>query len=140
MSRYSFEPADRSCFTGDCVSRSMSTPDESVKDTLSHTAAATAFVQEIESQDIQGVESVFLFGSTARGEATGLDSDVDFLAVIADEVNEQTVKDQLRDAAYDVMLEYGPVVEVHVLTRSTFDQRRSHPFVNRAVREGEAYV
>lgn len=118
----------------------MVNPAGSAEDTNSHTAAATAFVRAVESLDIRGLESLFLFGSTARGEAAGLDSDVDFLAVIADDANKQAVEDQLRDAAYDVMLEYGPVVEVHVLTRSTFERRRSHPFVKRAVREGEVYA
>lgn len=114
----------------------MATPDS----VDSHTAAANAFVRRVEALDTEGLESLILFGSTARGEASGLDSDVDFLAVVGDDADRATIEDELRDAAYDVMLEHGPVVEVHVLSRSTFETRRDHPFVDRAVRDGDAYV
>jgi hypothetical protein len=55
-----------------------------------------------------------LFGSTARGDASGIDSDVDLLAIVADDGDRLSVADELRDIAYDVMLEFGPVVEVYV--------------------------
>lgn len=110
------------------------------QDTDIHTAAAEAFVQRIDEAAVQGLESLRLFGSTARNEATGLDSDVDFLAVVSDDADKHTVEDQLREIAYDVMLDHGPVVEVHVLSQSSFEQRRDHPFVRRAVREGEVHV
>jgi hypothetical protein len=44
--------------------------------------------------------------------------------------------------AYEVMLEFGPVVEVHVLPRSRFDACRQggHPFVRQILREGESRV
>lgn len=105
-----------------------------------HASAATAFVQRVRERDVSGLESLVLFGSTARGDASGLDSDVDFLAVVADEADRPAVEDTLRDVAYDVMLEHGPVVEVHVLARSAFERRRDHPFVRRVLREGTTYV
>lgn len=106
----------------------------------SHAAAAAAFARRVRDRDGVELASLILFGSTARGDASGLGSDVDFLAVVPDDADRASVEEALRDVAYDVMLELGPVVEVHVLTRSAFERRRNHPFVRRAVREGQAYV
>lgn len=105
----------------------------------SHTDAATAFVRRVTAADLDSIESLILFGSTARGEATGLESDVDFLAVISEAADTEAVEAELRELAYDVMIEYGPVVEVHTVSESTFEARRDHPFVRNAVRDGEVY-
>ncbi|MEF8842645.1 MAG: nucleotidyltransferase domain-containing protein [Haloarculaceae archaeon] len=107
----------------------------------SHEEAATAFARRVRESGLSGLEGLFLFGSTARGEASGLDSDVDFLAVVADEADRRAVEDRLRDVAYDVMLEFGPVVEVHVLSRAEMNRYREqgHPFVRRLLDEGESY-
>jgi len=105
-----------------------------------HAAAAAAFARRVRDRGDLELASLILFGSTARGDASGLGSDVDFLAVVPDDADRPAVEDELRDVAYDVMLEFGPVVEVHVLSRSAFERRRDHPFLRRAVREGETYV
>ena len=118
----------------------MSNTDERSADVTSHTSAATAFARNIRNSDIRSLESLILFGSTVRGEAAGLESDVDFLAIVSDDADKQAVEDTLRDIAYEVMLEHGPVVEVHVLSHSMFEQRRDHPFIRRAVREGDGHV
>lgn len=49
-----------------------------------HVDAADAFVRRVEAADVNGVERLLLFGSAARQEAVGLDSDVDFLVVLDD--------------------------------------------------------
>ncbi|WP_123539319.1 nucleotidyltransferase domain-containing protein [Halosimplex salinum] len=108
-------------------------------DGRSHRRAATAFARRIEER-VDGVERLLLFGSTVRGDASGRSSDVDFLAVVADEADRTAVEERLREVAYDVMLEFGPVVEVHVLSRQEFERRRDRPFVRRVVRDGESYV
>lgn len=107
----------------------------------SHRRAARAFARRVD-RAIPEVEALYLFGSTVRGEAKGLGSDVDFLAVVADDASQGRVTERLRDLAYDVMLEFGPVVEVHVLSESAFERRRDaeYPFVDAALSEGEAYV
>lgn len=112
------------------------------KNDSSHAAAATEFAERVRTRDVAGLEELVLFGSTARGEASGLSSDVDFLAVVSDAVDRRTIEEQLLDVAYDVMLDVGPVVEVHVLSRSTFDRQRrqGRSFVRRAIDEGESYV
>lgn len=115
------------------------TTDPPTEPSVSHGAAAEEYVRRVREVDVSGVETMYLFGSTARAEASGLDSDVDFLVVLSDDVDCATVTDRLRDIVYDVMLEYGPVVEVHTLARSAFERRRDHPFVRRVVDEGRAY-
>lgn len=106
-----------------------------------HAAAAEAYARRVE-RDVPEVEDLLLFGSTPRGEASGLASDVDFLAVVPDDVDRNALENRLREAAYDVMLEFGPVVEVHVLARSVLERYRDqdHPFVRRVLREGESYA
>lgn len=67
---------------------------------------------------------------------------MDFLVVVSDAVDLATVRDELREIAYDVMLEWGPVVQTHVLSRSKFerDRRTAHPFVENVLREGRSYA
>lgn len=106
-----------------------------------HQEAARAFIRTVSERSLPGLEELYLFGSTARGEATGLDSDVDFLAIVSESADTSAVENELRDVAYDVMLDYGPVVEVHVIDRSRFDtaREREDPFVRQIVREGRSY-
>lgn len=105
-----------------------------------HDQAATAFVQRARERSASSIESIYVFGSTARGEADGLSSDVDVLVVLSDDAD-PGIEDTLRDLAYDVMLEYGPVVEVHVLSAAAFERKHSdsHPFIQRVVSEGVQY-
>lgn len=105
-----------------------------------HESAAEAFAHRVEIRQFEGLEKLVLFGSTSRGDASGRSSDVDFLAVVSDDADRDRIEESLRDIAYDVMLECGPVVEVYVLSRSEFEDRRDHPFLVRANREGTAYV
>lgn len=118
----------------------MDESDEPADDADPHTSAAMAFVRRVTARNIPGLESLILFGSTVRNETAGIESDIDFLAVVSDDADKPTVEDELRDIGYEVMLKYGPVVEVHVLSQSTFAQRRDHPFFRRVVREGEVHV
>ena len=107
-----------------------------------HAEAAAAFVARARSGFDEQIEALYVFGSTARGEARGIDSDVDVLLVLADVADRESTADALRDVAYDVMLEYGPVVELHVLTATEFRNARSRgdPFVDTVVREGRSYA
>ena len=124
------------------VRRSVSRDDRVTRlSTDAHTAAAEAFVSRANERFDDAVADVDVFGSTARGEARGLASDVDVLVVLADDADHGAVDDALHDLAYDVMLAYGPVVELHVLTESAFEAvRDENPFVRRAVSEGRSYV
>lgn len=107
-----------------------------------HSRAAAAFVDRLDSGMLDEIEDVILFGSTARGDAADLSSDVDFLLVVSDSSDKRTIEGEARSIAYDVMLEYGPVVEVHVVTRSHFEKQRNnrHPFFDTVLREGRSYA
>lgn len=107
----------------------------------SHEAAARAFASRIRDRFDESIESIVVFGSTARGDAAGLSSDVDVLVVLDDEADRPLLAEALRDVAYDVMLEYGPVIELHVLTRSRYEtlRERRNPFVRNVVSEGKSY-
>lgn len=109
--------------------------------TSAHSRAAESFVSRVKSRYDEKIDSLFVFGSTARGDATDLASDVDVLVVLAADASESAVSEGLRDVAYDVMLEHGPVVELHVLSRSEFEELRDrgNPFVRNAVSGGKAY-
>lgn len=107
-----------------------------------HTEAADAFVGRVRSAYGDQITDLFVFGSTVRGEAKGLASDVDVLVVLADDTDTEATRDALRDIAYDVMLEFGPVVELHFLTESTFTsyQQEGNPFLKNVVTEGRSYA
>ena len=65
-------------------------------------------------------ESVYLFGSMARGDA-GPDSDYDLLLVVPDDAPQERRRSRL---AYQVLRGTGIAVDVLVCTRSYFEARR----------------
>jgi len=107
-----------------------------------HRDAAAAFVERVRSQHGEGLVALYVFGSTVRGEATGRSSDVDVLVVLPDNPDYDMLADSLRDIAYDVMLEQGPLVELHILNESTFERHRQegNPFVRNVLDEGRSYA
>jgi predicted nucleotidyltransferase len=68
-------------------------------------------------------ESVYLFGSRARGEA-GPDSDYDLLLVVPDDAPPERRRSRL---AYETLWGAGAAVDVVVWTRSSFDRRLHLP-------------
>lgn len=113
---------------------------EEIASEPAHDAAASAFVDRARSNYDDDIAEMYVFGSTARGEARGLDSDVDVLIVVAPEADRETVATALREIAYDVMLEFGPVVELHMMSSSTYARYRyeGHPFIRNVVSGGRA--
>lgn len=107
-----------------------------------HTAAAAAFVDRARSQHGDKLAELYVFGSTVRGDAHGRASDVDILIVLDDDTDDDAAANSLRDIALDVMIEYGPAIELHLLSESTFDryQREENPFIRNVVTEGRSYV
>lgn len=103
-----------------------------------HREAAVAFFERVRDHHGEAVDALYLFGSVARGDETPT-SDVDVLAVVADDSHYASVDDRLLDIAYDVQLEYGVPVEVHSIRASEFAarDRRGEPFVRTAIEEGE---
>ena len=107
-----------------------------------HTNAAAAFVNRARSQHSDEISELYVFGSTVRGEASGRSSDVDVLVVLPNSPDRDSVADSLRDIAYDVMLEYGPLIELHILDELMFEryQQDGNPFLRNVLREGRAYA
>ena len=107
-----------------------------------HTDAAEAFVDCARSRFGDDIDELYVFGSTVRGDADGLASDVDVLVVLDDDVDRDAVAEELRDIALDVMIEYGPVVELHVLSNATFTRyrREGNPFIRNVITQGRSYA
>ncbi|WP_158057957.1 nucleotidyltransferase domain-containing protein [Halorussus halophilus] len=121
--------------------------DEAAHESLpadAHTDAAAAFVDRARSRHGDEITELYVFGSTVHGDAHGRSSDVDVLVVLGDDTktDRETIADSLRDIALDVMIEYGPVVELHILSEATFEryQREGNPFIRNVVTEGRSYA
>jgi predicted nucleotidyltransferase len=100
-----------------------------------HGRAFEAFAERARDALGESIHELLLFGSAARGEARGIDSDVDVFVVLDDTDDE----DELRDIAYDAQLEHGVVISLHAITRERFAERRDHPFIKNVLREGRRY-
>ncbi|MCU4743815.1 nucleotidyltransferase domain-containing protein [Halobacteria archaeon AArc-m2/3/4] len=107
-----------------------------MSDSSPHEDAADVFAERARAKYGDSIAHLVVFGSTARGETRGVDSDVDVFIVISD----PTIERPLRDLAYDVGLEYGLVFSVHTLTAERFDARKDHPFVRTVFEEGRSYA
>lgn len=100
-----------------------------------HEDAFEAFAERALDHHGDEIRDVILFGSAASGVTRGIDSDVDVL-VVADTADLET---SLREIAYDVQLEYGVVVSLHLLTAERFEARKDHSFVRSVRRDGRRY-
>ncbi|MDS0243160.1 MULTISPECIES: nucleotidyltransferase domain-containing protein [unclassified Haloferax] len=107
-----------------------------------HADAAAAFVERARSRHGEDLIKLYVFGSTVRGEASGRSSDVDVLIVLDDDTDRDATSDSLRDIALDATIEYGPAVELHILSESTFNRYRQegNPFIRSVVTEGRSYA
>ena len=106
-----------------------------------HREAATAFVERVCDRLGESIEDVYLFGSVATGTATPK-SDVDVLVVVASDAHYVDIDDQLLEIVYDVQLEYGVRIELHLLTTDEVAarRRRGDPFIKAVLEEGESLV
>lgn len=73
--------------------------------------------------DAYAPERVYLFGSSARGDA-GPDSDYDLLLVVPDDASPERKRSRL---AYERLWGTGAAADVLVWTRSSFDRRLHLP-------------
>lgn len=101
-----------------------------------HQDAFEAFADRARDRFGEAVVHLILFGSAASGETRGVDSDVDVFVVVEDE----QLEEPLREIAYDVQLEYGVVLSLHVQTAERFEARRDHPFVSAVLQNGREYA
>ncbi|MCY7302493.1 MAG: nucleotidyltransferase domain-containing protein [Thermoleophilia bacterium] len=104
------------------VSRNYVVPREAI---LPSPTAADPVLAEIVRRlvAVYHPESIYLFGSAARGEG-GPDSDYDVLLVVPDDAS----KDRLRARrAYEVLWGIGVAVDVLIWRRGTFDEGATVP-------------
>lgn len=120
---------------------STDTPEGVDEGSNRHRAAFTAFAKRVTDHFANEITALYLFGSVARG-AHAAHSDVDVLAVIADDAEFRRTDDRLLDLAFEVQLEYDVSIEVHTLPAADFTARkdRDEPFVRTVISEGEQYV
>lgn len=100
-----------------------------------HEQAFEAFARRAKERWGELIIDIILFGSTARGETRGIDSDVDVLVV----VETTGYESELRDIAYDVMLDHGVLVSLNIKTIEQFEARKDHPFLKHVLREGRSH-
>lgn len=100
-----------------------------------HEQAFEEFARRAKDRLGDSIANVILYGSAARGETRGIDSDVDVLVV----VESTGYETELRDIAYDVMLDYGVLVSLNIKTVEQFEVRKNHPFLKHVLREGRSH-
>lgn len=105
-------------------------------DASAHYRAAEAFARRVREECGDGVETIVLYGSVARGEQRGRDSDVDLLVVLADDVDQAEYERRVRDLAYDVELARGVVLSLVVLSTAEYREQEG-PFFQQVRAEGE---
>ncbi|RMH10307.1 MAG: nucleotidyltransferase domain-containing protein [Armatimonadetes bacterium] len=71
-----------------------------------------------------GVDSILLYGSHARGEAS-TESDIDLLVLIHDTLNPSTVRASLSELIFDILLEQGELISVIVLPKRYYEANAS---------------
>lgn len=101
-----------------------------------HEQAFEAFAQRVRDSLGESIHELILFGSTARGETRGTDSDVDVFAVVETEAQEE----ELLVLANEIGLEYGVFISVQTQTVARFEARKNHPFIRTVLEEGQRYV
>jgi predicted nucleotidyltransferase len=102
-----------------------------------HERAAEEFARRIGKRKGDTVSSVLLYGSVARGEERGTDSDVDILVVLRDTADRAAKEDEIRDIAYDIELERSLVLSLVLKTESEFERRKNHPFLRNVRHDAE---
>lgn len=102
-----------------------------------HERAAEAFARRARERHGDEIAAVLLYGSVARGEERGVNSDVDLLVVLSDAVDAVEVEEQVRDLAYDIELDRGVILSLTVKTESEYEQQKDRPFFRHVRRDAE---
>ena len=100
-----------------------------------HEEAGREFAARLKRAFPESVEHVFLFGSVARGETRGRDSDVDVLVTVAS--GGSVSREQVHEIAFEVTMEHGVAVTPHVVSQREYADRSS-PLFETVAREGVA--
>lgn len=104
-----------------------------------HQLAFEAFASRMTEQWADEIEKLILYGSTARGEAKGIDSDVDVLVVTPSTATRDAVYDPAYEIAFDVMLEHGVALSLNFKTVEELEEQRDRAYIKNVLREGRVY-
>lgn len=104
-----------------------------------HEQAFEEFADRLTDQWTDEIDRLILYGSTARGEAQGIDSDVDVLVVTASPGARDDVYDPAYDIAFDVMVEHGVALSLNFKTAEELDEQRDRAYVKNVLQEGRIY-
>jgi predicted nucleotidyltransferase len=105
-------------------------------ESIPHEQAFEDFADRAMDEVGDHIEKLVLYGSTARGEAHGIKSDVDIFIV----VDTLDVKSELYAISQDVMLQYEVVPSLQIQTVDEFEQEKDRPFVKDILQDGRAYA
>lgn len=84
---------------------------------------------------LEGKHQLFLFGSTARGNG-GMDSDVDLMVVLEDEVSKLPTKEKIREIIYGFSVKTPYLFSVLIVSRSLAEKRKGFLVFDSVEREG----
>lgn len=101
-----------------------------------HEQAFEVFAERAMKEFGERIERIILYGSTARGEAQGIKSDVDILGIVVT----RDLKSDRYAIANDVMLTYEVTPSLYVRTVEDYEREKERPFVQGILREGRAYA
>ena len=80
------------------------------------------------------IKKVILYGSHARGEASG-ESDIDLLVLVDESIEPFEVRKRLSDLLFDILLEEGELISVIALPENFFENY-NYPFMLNVKKEG----
>lgn len=103
----------------------------------SHRRAAEEFVQRARERHGDTIAGIVLYGSVARGEERGVNSDVDLLVVLRDTVSKRETEERLRDLAYTVELDHAIVLSLLVTFESEYERQQGRPFFRNVRHDAE---
>lgn len=95
--------------------------------------AVEEFVGRVLERYGEGIESIILFGSVARGEGKE-DSDVDILVVTKKE--DFGLRRALIGISFDLLLKTREIISVKALSRDDFERHKNFSFLKRVISEG----
>jgi predicted nucleotidyltransferase len=115
------------------------TEDDTDAGSTTHEQAFEDFAARVTEQWPEKIEQIILYGSTARGEARGIDSDVDVMLITPTEQAKETVYDPATAISLDVMIEQGVALSLNFKTTTELEEQRDRAYVRNVLQEGCVY-
>ncbi|MBI2184254.1 MAG: nucleotidyltransferase domain-containing protein [Thaumarchaeota archaeon] len=106
-----------------------------MKTTPSHQRTIAALKERVLSELRNSIDSLILYGSAARGEYRGIDSDIDILLIAEDRT--KLTYEKARKIATEIDLENATATTLVHLSRKEFEQNiKRSPFLQNVLEEG----